>query len=46
MDKGVQPMSFLLEGVLVEQDCAMVRLGNMELILRTRVMGETSTFQK
>ena len=33
-DKGVQPMTFL-EGVLVEQDCAMVRFGNKELVLRT-----------
>ena len=39
-------MSFLLEGVRVEQDCAMVRLGNKELVMRTRVMAETSTFQR
>ena len=44
--KGVQTMSFLLEGVRVEQNCAMVRLGNKELVLRTRVMAETSTFQR
>ena len=34
-------MSFL-EGVLVEQDCAMVRLGNKELVLRIWEVGETS----
>ena len=34
-------MSFL-ERVLDEQDCAMVRLGNMELMLRTWEVGEPS----
>ena len=34
-------MSFL-ERALDEQDCAMVRLGNMELVLRSWEVGEPS----